>query len=279
MMRGRAITTLALTCWVAACAPVPRPRSGVFHDSDADVAVTRIAHGSVVVALHGSRFVIDPWFHSGILHRQSEPLGLRPEAIPPAAAIVLTQGGADHFDEEALAELARRVPRVVAPARLRGRLLTLGFIDVRSLVPWERTRVDGVELTAVPSSDGERQLGFVLTSQGVRVYIAGETGRFAELRAVADAFPRPDLALVPIGGPRTVGLARGMGPEDAAAAVALLDPAVVIPTHYGRQDLVPFFWQAGEPVTRFRAALDRRGLGDRLVVLDPGESWHRLRSP
>lgn len=279
MRRGAVTAALALGCWLTACAPVPRPRPGAFHDSNADLSVSRIVHGSLVLSLHGTRFVVDPWFHSGVVRRQAEPLGLRPEAIPPAAAVLLTQGGPDHFDEEALAALARTVPCAVGPARLHGRLRALGFGDVRGLASWERTRIDGVELTAVPSSESEGQLGFVLASRHVHAYLAGDTRRSDALRAIAEAFPRLDLVLLPIGGRRVLGMARGMGPEDAAAAVALFEPAVVIPTHYGRQRVVPLVWQARDPVAAFRAALERRHLGDRLVVLAPGESWHRLGSP
>ena len=226
--------------------------------------------------MRGTRFVVDPWFHSGLVRRQAEPLGLRPEALPAAAAVVLTQRSAEHFDAEALARLARTVPRAVAPAPLCDALLALGFVDVRGLAPWQQAAVEDATLTAVPSSGGEAQLGFVVASGDVRVYLAGDTQPFAGLQAIADAFPDLDVAFLPIGGRRILGVRRDMGPEQAAEAAAVLRPAVVIPTHYGTQGLAPFLWHARTPVARFRAALAERGLAERLVALQPGESWHRF---
>jgi len=45
---------------VAACAPVPVPRRSVYHPSDADLSVTRIVHGSVIIEMHRTRVLVDP---------------------------------------------------------------------------------------------------------------------------------------------------------------------------------------------------------------------------
>jgi L-ascorbate metabolism protein UlaG (beta-lactamase superfamily) len=274
-MRGRALACVLAAC-LSSCAPVPLPREGAYQGSDADVAVTRIVHGSYVLSVRTTRFVVDPWFYSGTMHRQDEPLGLRPEALPPAAAVILTQEGADHFDEDALVALAKTIPRAVAPAPLAARLLGLGFVDVRGLRPWERTAIESATVTAVPSSGGDAQLGFVVAVGDVRVYLAGDTRAFDGLVDVATAFPDLDVAFLPIGGRRVLGVLRDMDPAQAAAAVAVLQPAVVIPTDYGAQGLFPFVWYTGDPVGRFRTELGARGLGRRLVALEPGESWHRF---
>jgi len=75
---------------VAACAPVPVPRRSVYHPSDADLSVTRIVHGSVIIEMHGTRVLVDPWFHSGWVTRQDEPLGLVPEGLPSFAAVLIS---------------------------------------------------------------------------------------------------------------------------------------------------------------------------------------------
>jgi L-ascorbate metabolism protein UlaG (beta-lactamase superfamily) len=272
----RRVVALVVAAALASCQPVPRPHAGTFHDSDAEIAVTRILHGSLVLSLRGTRFLVDPWFHSGIVRRQAEPLGLRPETLPPLAAVILTQRAGDHFDPPALRRLAGTTPRAVAPHPLREALLELGFVDVRGLGPWERTTIEGVTLTSVPSSGGDDQLGYVLSSGELDAYLAGDTRPFEQLAEIAARFPQLELACLPIGGRRLLGLPREMSPDEAAAAVALLQPAVVIPTHYGRQGVAPLLWQVSDPLGKFRAALARRGLDDRLVPLEPGESWHRL---
>jgi L-ascorbate metabolism protein UlaG (beta-lactamase superfamily) len=110
------------------------------------------------------------------------------------------------------------------------------------------------------------------------MYVAGDTRWFDELVDVATAFPDLDVALLPIGGERMLGFRRTMGPHDAARAAALLKPRRVIPIAYGAAGGFPFVWYSSDPVNRFREETKTAGLApERVVVLEPGESWHYFR--
>ena len=65
-------------------------------------------------------------------------------------------------------------------------------------------------------------VGYVLETDGLRIYIAGDTDATKEAKAV-----RCDVALVPIGGTYT------MNAGKAAALVNEIRPETAIPTHYG----------------------------------------------
>jgi L-ascorbate metabolism protein UlaG (beta-lactamase superfamily) len=66
--------------------------------------------------------------------------------------------------------------------------------------------------------------GFLLTlNEGQKVYIAGDTAFFSDLRLYARDL---DVAIVPIGDLYT------MGPDDAVEAIKVLDPTRAIPCHY-----------------------------------------------
>lgn len=276
----RLATLLAMAAaLVVACGPLPLPKETGWHGSDADVGVTRILHGSLVLEVRGTVVVVDPWYHSGTWFEQSEPIGLLPSALPKADAVLLTQDRGDHYDAEALADLAKRTPRALCPPALATKLRALGFQDVTPLAPWEKTTIDAVTVTATPTSDDPGLVGYVLQSGPASVYVAGDTKPFGELVDVATAFPAPDVALLPVGGRRVLGVLTDMTPEQAAAAVETLQPKTVIPTHYGATTAIPLAWWASDPVGRFRSALKADGLADRLVVLEPGESWHRQVVP
>lgn len=270
MRRGLAVVLLA----AAACAPVPIPRDSAFHPSDAALAITRVVHATFVVELGGTRLLLDPWFYSGTFTRQREPLGLIPGALPPLAAVLVTSDTEGHFDPRALRELAAAVPRAIAPPGLRARLVGLGFREVTALAWWEPTTLDGVTVTAVPTSRGPSGNGYVIAGGGMRCYVAGATTAFRELVDVAVAFPRPDVAVLPIGGRRAAGALREMTPAQAVAAAVTLGAARVVPSAYGARSLSPFAWHAGDALAEFRTLMAERGLGDRLLVLEPGESWH-----
>jgi L-ascorbate metabolism protein UlaG (beta-lactamase superfamily) len=270
----RARYALALVALLGACAPIPLPRQSTFHPSDVDLAVTRIVHESFVLELHGTRLLVDPWFHSTWVTRQHEPLGLTPATLPQVAAVLLTGDDVTRFDPDALHDLAGTTPRAVVPPALRERVLGLGFRDVTGLAWWEKTDVDGVTITAVPTSAGPRENGYVVVSHDARLYLAGDTRPFGDLVDVATAFPHLDVAVLPIGGRRHFGMAQQMTPEQAADAAALLKPARAIPSGYGATSGSPFVSFPDDPVGAFRKAMEQKGLGNRVLVLEPGESWH-----
>jgi len=261
-----------------ACGAVPLPRRSAYHPSDAELSVTRIVHSSVIVEMAGTRVLIDPWFHSGLLVRQDEPLGLTPDGLPPVQAVLLTHDHGDHLDERALRGLAATIPQVVARPELHDPLATLGFRQVTGLAWWDTVRIGTIDATAVPANHRVAENGYVLEAGGVSLYAAGDTRYFAALVDIATRFPHLDAALLPVGGERVLGIRQQMGPADAARAAALLDPRRIIPIGYGEASAAPLWWYTRRPTDRFIEQCAQRGIDRaRIVVLEPGESWHYFR--
>jgi L-ascorbate metabolism protein UlaG (beta-lactamase superfamily) len=250
------------------------PRPGAYHASDADLTVTRLTHAGLILELGTHRFLLDPWLHGGIFVRQREALGLHPDAFPDASAVLLTHDDGTRVDWPALSRLGRTVPHAVAPPALAPRLAGHGFHEIRALGWWQDATIDGVRITAVPA----RGNGYVLRVPGVVVYAAGDASdatAFAEIRRAVGPI---DVALLPIGERRVFGVRTDFGPDQAAAAAAALGARRVIPIAYGASGTFPFVTFAGEPVPRFRRAAAAAGLdAHRVVVLEPGESWHYYR--
>ncbi len=108
-------------------------------------------------------------------------------------------------------------------------------------------------------SYGGNPAGFLLTTlEGKKIYMAGDTGLFGDMRLIGEE--GVDLALLPIGDNYT------MGPDDALRAVRLLQPRHVIPIHYNTWGLIaqdPQAWaQRVQAETQAQAH-----------VLQPGESF------
>lgn len=66
--------------------------------------------------------------------------------------------------------------------------------------------------------------GFLLTIDNVRIYFACDTALFSDMRLYAH---RVDVAVLPIGDLFTMGI------DDSIAATKLIEPRLVLPTHYG----------------------------------------------
>jgi len=80
-------------------------------------------------------------------------------------------------------------------------------------------------------SYGGNPCGLLITTKtGEKVYLAGDTGLFGDMRLIGEE--GLDLAVVPIGDNYT------MGPDDALRAVKLLQPKHVIPIHYDTWDVI-----------------------------------------
>jgi len=107
-------------------------------------------------------------------------------------------------------------------------------------------------------SYGGNPCGLLLTAEGKKIYLAGDTALFYSMRLIGEE--GIDLAVLPIGDNFT------MGPDDALRAIRLIEPAVVIPCHYNTFDVItqdPHAW-----AERVRAETSAEP-----VVLEPGEGY------
>ena len=104
---------------------------------------------------------------------------------------------------------------------------------------------------------GGMPTGIVLEIDGKRIYHAGDTALFSDMRLIGRK--GLDLAMLPIGDFFT------MGPDDALEAVKLLAPKAVIPIHYDTFDAIAQDAQA------FKASVERE-TDARCLVLQPGDS-------
>lgn len=98
--------------------------------------------------------------------------------------------------------------------------------------------------------------GLVIAADGQRLYHAGDTALFSDMRLIARG--GLDLALLPIGDNYT------MGPADALDALDFLRPTRAVPMHYNTWPPI-----AQDPAAFATAAATR---GHYVVVLAPGES-------
>ena len=102
-------------------------------------------------------------------------------------------------------------------------------------------------------------VGYVLQiNDGPTIYHTGDTDLFGDMKLIAD-FYKVDVMFASIGGHFT------MDPVRAAQAVEWVQPKQVVPIHFGTYPIL-----AGTPA-QFKAALEKRGLGNRMIEMKPGE--------
>jgi L-ascorbate metabolism protein UlaG (beta-lactamase superfamily) len=107
-------------------------------------------------------------------------------------------------------------------------------------------------------SYGGNPAGLLITLEGKKVYHAGDTGLFYDMKLIGEE--GVDVALLPIGDNFT------MGPADALRAVQLIQPTVVIPIHFHAFDVI-----RQDPQLFARHV--REQTKSECIVLTPGESY------
>ena len=155
-----------------------------------------------------------------------------PDAPGDADVVFITHSHYDHFSPDDIEKVRKDGTVFVIPASMQADVEGLGVPSdhIVTLAPGDTAEVCGFNVEAVAAYNVNKKyhpkangwLGYVVTVDGVRVYVAGDTDATEEAKAV-----RCDIAMLPIGGTYT------MTAEEARNLALLLAPAAAVPTHYG----------------------------------------------
>lgn len=158
--------------------------------------------------------------------------------LPKADVIFITHEHPDHLDAKAVGQLTKPGTVIVTNPRSSEALgladSSEGQGEIIVLKNGDKQELDAMTIEAVPaynsSADKQqfhpkgRDNGYVLTLDGLRFYIAGDTEDIPELADVKDV----DVAYLPCNLPFT------MTPEQLANAAKAVQPKVLFPYHYGQ---------------------------------------------
>lgn len=201
--------------------------------------------------------VVDPF----LTHNPNTPVD--PAELAPSH-VLLTHAHGDHYgDTPGIAERAGatvvaavEITSYVAQRGMAGHGMNIGggfefpFGRVSFTPAWHSSSFPDGTYGGMPT-------GIVLTMAGKRIYHAGDTALFSDMRLIGRK--GLDLVMLPIGDFYT------MGPDDALEAVKLLEPKAVIPVHYNTFDAIRQDGQA------FKQRVESE-TGARCLVLEPGDS-------
>jgi L-ascorbate metabolism protein UlaG (beta-lactamase superfamily) len=196
-------------------------------------SITWLGHATILVqTAAGTNILIDPF----IEQNPKYPKGF---SLPSKIQyILLTHGHGDHISD-AVPVARKHGSTVVAIYELaayiggKGAANTIGMNlgGTVQLNEVAATMVEAKHSAAAQDEEGTHYTGvaagFVLTIEGGPVlYHSGDTAVFGDMKLIHDLY-EPSIVMLPIGGHYT------MGPREAALAVKLLAPQVVLPLHFG----------------------------------------------
>lgn len=101
----------------------------------------------------------------------------------------------------------------------------------------------------------------------LRVYISGDTLVHEALREIPRRYPGVDVAVLHLGGTKILGLVMvTMDGAQGTDLVEIVQPRQVVPIH--NDDYTVFT----SPRSDFEAEMERRGLADRMLLVDRGQT-------
>jgi L-ascorbate metabolism protein UlaG (beta-lactamase superfamily) len=188
--------------------------------SGKDITFTCIKHATIMMEYDGRYFYVDP---VTMLKPQTDYT-----TMPRANYIFITHEHPDHFDRMALTQLVSTNTIVFTNPNVSQQ-----FRNARVLQNGDSVVIaDDVTLKAVPAynySDGRTQYhpkgrdnGYILTIDGLRIYVAGDTEDIPEMTDIHDI----DICFLPCNQPYT------MTVNQLVKAAKTIKPKVLFPYHY-----------------------------------------------
>ena len=185
-----------------------------------------LVHASIRIEFDGKEIEIDP------VHKMGDRT-INYSTFPKADYILVTHDHFDHLDTVAIAALTKPATQLITN-QLCADKLGYGTIMVNGD---QLVLNDWLTVEAVPAyntTEGHQQFhpqgrdnGFILSIDGLRIYVAGDTEDIPEMAEIKDI----DIAFLPCNQPYT------MTTEQLVRATRIIKPKVLFPYHYGQTDL------------------------------------------
>lgn len=202
-----------------------------YTESNKEVIITFIKHGSLMFSYEGKHIQVDP-----------VTMFADYATFPKADFILVTHEHGDHLDAKAIDALTKEKTRLIlnpSSRKIIGRGDTIKNGQSLQLT-------DDIHLEAVPAyntTPGREQYhprhrdnGYILTIDGLRIYIAGDTEDIPEMRELKEI----DIAFLPVNQPYTMTVAQ------VVRAAEMFSPKVLYPYHFGETDVKPIKEQLKE---------------------------------
>ena len=194
------------------------------------VTITCIKHASMEINYNGVEIQVDP-----------VGMWLKPETdyatFPKANIILITHEHKDHFDREAIHALRTPATAIYVNQAVFGHFKNGLVMHNGDKVQY----TDDISIEAVPAYNTTpdhqqfhpkgRDNGYILTLDGLRIYIAGDTEDIPEMAKIPQQGWKIDVAFLPVNQPYT------MTVEQCVHAARMVAPEVLIPYHFSGTDL------------------------------------------
>ena len=191
---------------------------------------------------------IEVLYHSSIRINKDKIIYIDPFKIDKnyndADIVFITHDHYDHYSEEDIDKVINKNTTIIIPEELLTKLFRKGINKnaIITVEPNVKYMVQGIKFETIPAYNTNKSfhpkendwVGYIITLNDIRYYIAGDTDITEENRKV-----KCDVAFVPVGGTYTMDF------KEAAQLINEIQPKIAVPIHYGsvvgtKQDATDF---------------------------------------
>ena len=215
------VFSMALTWFMSMSCQAAQKVDEFTTKSGKKVTITCIKHASMEINYNGIEIQVDP-----------VGMWLKPETdyatFPKANIILITHEHKDHFDREAIHALRTPATTIYVNQAVFGHFKNGLVMRNGDKVQY----ADDISIEAVPAynnTPGREQFhpkgrdnGYILTLDGLRIYIAGDTEDIPEMENIKDI----DIAFLHCNQPYTMTI------DQLVKAAKIIKPKVLFPYHY-----------------------------------------------
>lgn len=201
------------------------------------INITWHGHATYSLDVNGTKLVVDPFF-------DGNPSAKRKADSVAADYVLVTHGHGDHI-ADALPITQRTGATLISNFEIINWFASKGYdkghgqhIGGGFQHPFGHVKMTiAFHGSGLPDgSYGGNPGGFLLTVDGKKIYIAGDTALYSDMALIGRV--GLDVAILPVGDNFT------MGPDDSILALDYLKPKVVIPCHYNTWPVIAVDIQA-----------------------------------
>ena len=247
---------------------------------DTQVHVVRLGHASLLLKLHGQRWLVDPVFRervspvSFIGPKRFHPVPVDVDNMPPLDGVLISHDHYDHLDAETVRRIHPKVKHFVTSLGVGTRLREFGVpAEKITELDWQKShQIAGITFTAQPAQhfsgrslfDRNKTLwsSWVIQSQQGsdmrKIFFTADTGYFAGFKDIGKKHGPFDLTLIECGAWDAMWSGIHMTPEEGVQAHLDLQGRVMATVHNGTFDLALHHWRA--PFDRSYAAAQKLGV-------------------
>jgi L-ascorbate metabolism protein UlaG (beta-lactamase superfamily) len=240
------------------------------------VNVTYLGGPTVILEIDGLRLITDPTLDAaGVMFMINDKPGYWKTEGPAITdvghidAVLLSHDqhgdNLDNAGRELLKKVNNTFTTKIGAERLGG--------NSTGLAPWESVALtDGITITGTPARHGPAGVekitgdvtGFIVSANGIQIYITGDTVFYEGIKEVAERF-KPQYIFIFAGAAKPRGAFHvTMSANDAIDTSFVFPDATIIPVHFEGWS---HFTETAEML---RQSFQVLGIADRLRILEPG---------